>query len=212
MAWTTPKTWTVGEVLTAAGLNTHLRDNDIALAGPQAATVAALTALWGGSPPLGARGMLTQGTSVIPVVWSGGWYTEPVAIANASAFVQKNAFGWGEIMRGWHPFLDVSAAGFISVEMRFVGEVYSNQGNAFANYRIQWIYADSDGGAVLGPGGPVFTSAINPSPTTPAARDSGWCLQGHGSHMWVGATVEVEADNTGQQTFGRGTLYMRFHS
>lgn len=27
MAWTTPKTWTVGEVLTAAGLNTHLRDN-----------------------------------------------------------------------------------------------------------------------------------------------------------------------------------------
>jgi hypothetical protein len=27
MAWTTPKTWTVGEVLTAANLNTHLRDN-----------------------------------------------------------------------------------------------------------------------------------------------------------------------------------------
>jgi len=27
MAWTTPKTWSVGEVLTAANMNLHLRDN-----------------------------------------------------------------------------------------------------------------------------------------------------------------------------------------
>lgn len=27
MAWTTPKTWTVGEVMTAANVNTHVRDN-----------------------------------------------------------------------------------------------------------------------------------------------------------------------------------------
>jgi hypothetical protein len=27
MAWTTPRTWVVGEVLTAANMNTHLRDN-----------------------------------------------------------------------------------------------------------------------------------------------------------------------------------------
>lgn len=27
MAWTSPRTWSVGEVLTAALLNTHLRDN-----------------------------------------------------------------------------------------------------------------------------------------------------------------------------------------
>lgn len=27
MAWTTPKTWTVGEVVTAANMNLHLRDN-----------------------------------------------------------------------------------------------------------------------------------------------------------------------------------------
>lgn len=31
MAWTAPKTYTVGEVLTAATLNTHLRDNLLAL-------------------------------------------------------------------------------------------------------------------------------------------------------------------------------------
>jgi hypothetical protein len=29
MAWTTPKTWSVGETLTAANLNTHIRDNGV---------------------------------------------------------------------------------------------------------------------------------------------------------------------------------------
>jgi hypothetical protein len=33
MAWTAPKTWTVGEVVTAANVNIHLRDNLLA-AGP----------------------------------------------------------------------------------------------------------------------------------------------------------------------------------
>lgn len=31
MTWTTPRTWTVGELVTAALLNTHLRDNLLAL-------------------------------------------------------------------------------------------------------------------------------------------------------------------------------------
>lgn len=34
MAWTTPKTWTVGEVVTAANMNTHVRDNLTFLANP----------------------------------------------------------------------------------------------------------------------------------------------------------------------------------
>jgi hypothetical protein len=34
MAWTTPKTWNVDELLTAANLNTHLRDNLNALKSP----------------------------------------------------------------------------------------------------------------------------------------------------------------------------------
>jgi hypothetical protein len=29
MAWTAPKTWTVGEIATAANLNTHIRDNEL---------------------------------------------------------------------------------------------------------------------------------------------------------------------------------------
>src|SRR5262245_10037005 len=28
MAWTNPKTWSVGETLTAANFNTHIRDNE----------------------------------------------------------------------------------------------------------------------------------------------------------------------------------------
>lgn len=31
MAWTTPRTWVAGEVVTAANLNTHLRDNMLAV-------------------------------------------------------------------------------------------------------------------------------------------------------------------------------------
>lgn len=34
MAWTNPRTWVSGEVLTAALLNTHLRDNLLALGSP----------------------------------------------------------------------------------------------------------------------------------------------------------------------------------
>ena len=38
MAWTAPRTWVVGEVLTAALLNTHLRDNMLETAPAKAAT------------------------------------------------------------------------------------------------------------------------------------------------------------------------------
>jgi hypothetical protein len=34
MAWTTPKTWNTGDLVTATDLNTHLRDNLDALKGP----------------------------------------------------------------------------------------------------------------------------------------------------------------------------------
>lgn len=34
MGWTTPRTWAVGEVVTASMLNTHVRDNELYLADP----------------------------------------------------------------------------------------------------------------------------------------------------------------------------------
>jgi hypothetical protein len=63
MAWTTPRTWTVGEILTAANLNTHLRDNMLVAAGAKAATISDLNTLWGGTPPDGALGTLRWGVS-----------------------------------------------------------------------------------------------------------------------------------------------------
>ena len=35
MAWTTPRTWVAGELVTASIMNTHVRDNLTALLGPQ---------------------------------------------------------------------------------------------------------------------------------------------------------------------------------
>lgn len=39
MAWTAPKSWAVGELLTAEDLNVHIRDNLLALKGPPTALV-----------------------------------------------------------------------------------------------------------------------------------------------------------------------------
>lgn len=41
MAWTTPRTWAAGETLTAALLNTHLRDNLIAVGTPRRCQITA---------------------------------------------------------------------------------------------------------------------------------------------------------------------------
>jgi hypothetical protein len=39
VAWTTPRTWVAGELITAAMMNTHVRDNFVALDSPPAARV-----------------------------------------------------------------------------------------------------------------------------------------------------------------------------
>lgn len=44
MTWTTPRTWTVGETVTAAMMNAHVRDNESALYPPRAAVYRSGTA------------------------------------------------------------------------------------------------------------------------------------------------------------------------
>lgn len=46
MAWTAPRTWVVGEILTAALLNTHLRDNLLYLKGDTAWIAPTLLNAW----------------------------------------------------------------------------------------------------------------------------------------------------------------------
>jgi hypothetical protein len=215
MAWTTPKTWTVGEVLTAAGLNIHLRDNLNAVAAPAASSISVLNTLWGGgTPPDGARGVLVFGTGeVVHVTYSalfGKWYTAPVAIASSGpGFTQKSAFGWGDVCRGFQAVTGWAGAGLVNQQLRFIGEVYSDQANAFANFRVATNYgeiANSRSELV------IYTSAINPQNLTPAIRESGWVNQSHGAHDLLGGAVQIQADNTGQNTFARGTLWQRFTS
>lgn len=63
MAWTTPRTWTTGEVVTKTIMDTHVRDNFLQAVGPAATTVTALNTAWGGTPPDGAQGLLRLGTT-----------------------------------------------------------------------------------------------------------------------------------------------------
>lgn len=110
MAWTAPRTWVAGETVTAALLNTHLRDNLKAIGDPWTAYTPALTAattnptLGSGSSQVGAymqAGKLvivrlrvrfgTSGTAAgtgqyfisLPV---SGVITAPVAAGNAYLF------------------------------------------------------------------------------------------------------------------------------
>lgn len=63
MAWTAPRTWVTGEVVTATMMNTHVRDNLLASLGPTVSSVAALNTAWGGTPPDGAKGVIRVGVS-----------------------------------------------------------------------------------------------------------------------------------------------------
>lgn len=68
MAWTTPRTWVAGEVVTAALLNTHLRDNLNAISGLWTAWTPTITATAGTFTTVSAAGRYTQiGKTVI---WS----------------------------------------------------------------------------------------------------------------------------------------------
>jgi hypothetical protein len=202
--WTPPRTWVPDEYVTDAEMNTHVRDNLAVLAGAYATTLAGLTALYGGEPPDGAQGVVAN-NHVVPVRKIGGsWYMQPFEIASQSTFVQHGAFGFGEIMRGFIPWHEFWLMGFTTLWLRFAGEVYSDQANAFANYRIISHWGE-EGGALSE--FEVYRSAINPSPTSEVYRDSGWQPIGHGDHTVVGGAVQVQADNTGQNTFGRGSLW-----
>ncbi len=66
MAYTQARTWVAGETVTAALLNTHLRDN--LQSRPEASTVTALNALYNGTPGNGAPGFIKVGSSPFDIV------------------------------------------------------------------------------------------------------------------------------------------------
>lgn len=71
MAWTAPRTWIVGEIVTAAQLNTHLRDNMNATAVAMSTSAGDMTYATGANAltrlPIGSAGALLRSTGTQPV-------------------------------------------------------------------------------------------------------------------------------------------------
>jgi len=70
MSWTAPRTWVAGETVTAALLNTHLRDNLLAQAGVVAATSSSNTT----ATSTGATEALHAGLAISPTTIESGRY------------------------------------------------------------------------------------------------------------------------------------------
>lgn len=87
MAWSTPKTWNVGDVSTAADFNTYVRDNENALYGTvyQLAVVSGTTSVWGGGYNTGTCVQMGQ------LVFASGTWSASVAIASSTVVLTMPA-------------------------------------------------------------------------------------------------------------------------
>ena len=115
MAWTAPRTWVAGEVLTAALLNTHLRDNLLALRCSYATTLP-------GSPSDGDLAILVDSTSNPTYKWLfrynaaeatykweciGG---NPLVVTTAASSTRTNA-AYGDLADAATPTFTIPNAG-----------------------------------------------------------------------------------------------------
>jgi len=99
MTWTSPRTWVTGETVTAAQLNTHLRDNLKAVGDPWTAYTTTWTATTT-NPVLG------NGTMTAHYIAAGNWITFRIRVTMGST----TTYGTGASF-GWTlPFTAVSAA------------------------------------------------------------------------------------------------------
>lgn len=90
MAWTSPKTWAASEVLTAADMNTYVRDNEKQLLRTLDVTSTSLT---GGTPPANNELVHMQaGYSTITAATGGTAITFPTAFSNGVIAVNVDAF------------------------------------------------------------------------------------------------------------------------
>lgn len=160
MAWTAPRTWTTGELVTAAIMNTHVRDNQLQTAvaiattagqipyASAANTLAMLNAVAAGSV------LASNGTAAAPV-----WTTTPRINGNSALYATTytaafdNAFGY---TRNWTVMVDsgnagsqdagLSLVGRRTVDARFAAISFYNSasGSGAPNHMAQ-IYASRNG-------------------------------------------------------------------
>jgi hypothetical protein len=99
MAWTTPRTWVTSEIVTAAQLNTHLRDNLKTIGDVWTAYTPAWTAT-STNPALG------NGTMTGHYIAAGKWITFRIRLTMGST----TTYGTGASYSWTLPFTAVSAA------------------------------------------------------------------------------------------------------
>lgn len=101
MAWTTPKTWNVGDILTAADLNTYVRDNFNATAVAQV-TTAGDTVYATGSKALSrlALGTARQYLSVNAGATAPAWFSPPACDVYSTASQSINNTTWTAVTFG----------------------------------------------------------------------------------------------------------------
>lgn len=195
-AWTLPRTWSVGDVLTQPRAQAYLADDFVT--GPQAATVAALnTACGPNGPGIGARGLISfldaNGLHwAFPVVWedaSQGWRTQRYFACTHGATTADTGTTYAVTTRGvWIPFAGLKAAG-LNLEMQVSAVL--NAGASSSEYAAGLVSYAAQNGAVtdyLTNGtGEVFTANAGAS-----LMMGDWALLGIGAITAIGTTEYVE--------------------
>ncbi len=134
MAWTAPATWTTSEVVTAAKMNTHIRDNLLAVDDHETwvAWVPALTAS-GTSPTLGAGST------------ADGWYIRTGNIVHATFRIIFGTSGTAAGSGTYRISVPVNVANSYASAPLGSGWIYDSSG--YDRYLISWTRGGS--GAIL---------------------------------------------------------------
>ena len=176
MAWTAPKTWSVGEVLTAANMNLHLRDNFLSM-GPH--LIARRTS---DQSVTSSTVLVDDNTLVLPVlaneVWKAEWH---LRIVGGSTGDYKCGFTFptaGEVGVNF-AYVDAAAAQQIEQNAYTTSPTTAFTVNitatTFLSLNIRTLYV---GGANAGDVKIQFAQATsNATPTTHKINSTLWAVK-----------------------------------
>lgn len=152
MAWTNPKTWVANDVLTAAELNTHVRDNLLALG-----TWTTYTPSWtatGGTPTLGNGTLNGEYIQVgalllwrVTLVWGSTTSAGTTTLWNFTIPGGFSVSGFSENQvptTGWDASTGVVVAGYSYASSVTTFQPIFPGTNQRAGYNVPWTWATSD--------------------------------------------------------------------
>ena len=187
MAWTTPRTWVAGELLTAALLNTHLRDNDAALRGGgiAIASQAALDLITGASATALARtaaGAALQSPRINAAGNAWEFTTPPLALYATTLADCNNTAAETAICSVTVP---VAISNGDVIEVQFGSLVKQNSGGGIALALKFYIGANSV---------QIANIATNGTSATERTSLTRFLCQRIGSDLWVASYGTMSPD------------------